>query len=150
MENMHPWCGQPSDRGRLRNRTEEKRTPLEAFDTRSRATICSLQYPAAFQTNHPSEVPFPARQQLNRARVESNANKWRKSTSTRRAAVTDIERQKWALVVLHGFRISSRSFLVFRILSLTPGSQLRLIDSGVFIRHRIRGCDRLYIINVAK
>jgi len=24
MEKVRPWCGQPSDRGRLRNRTEHK------------------------------------------------------------------------------------------------------------------------------
>jgi len=26
MEKVRPWCGQPSDRGRLRNRTEYNRT----------------------------------------------------------------------------------------------------------------------------
>jgi len=25
MEKVHPWCGQPSDRGRLKNRTEQNR-----------------------------------------------------------------------------------------------------------------------------
>jgi len=29
MEKVRPWCGQPSDRGRLRNRTEQ----LHAFQT---------------------------------------------------------------------------------------------------------------------
>jgi len=24
MENVRPWCGQPSDRGRLKNRTEQR------------------------------------------------------------------------------------------------------------------------------
>jgi len=28
MEKVRPWCGQPSDRGRLRNRTELKRWTL--------------------------------------------------------------------------------------------------------------------------
>ena len=26
MEKLRPWCGQPSDRGRLRNRTEQNST----------------------------------------------------------------------------------------------------------------------------
>ena len=26
MEKVRPWCGQPSDRGRLKNRTEQNRT----------------------------------------------------------------------------------------------------------------------------
>ena len=30
MEKVRPWCGQPSDRGRLRNRTEQNRTELLA------------------------------------------------------------------------------------------------------------------------
>ena len=28
MEKVRPWCGQPSDRGRLKNRTEQNRTEL--------------------------------------------------------------------------------------------------------------------------
>jgi len=27
MEEVRPWCGQPSDRGRLKNRTEENTGP---------------------------------------------------------------------------------------------------------------------------
>ena len=31
MEKVRPWCGQPSDRGRLRNRTEERRGHRSKF-----------------------------------------------------------------------------------------------------------------------
>jgi len=29
MEKVRPWCGQPSDRGRLRNRTERTEPPQD-------------------------------------------------------------------------------------------------------------------------
>ena len=30
MEKVRPWCGQPSDRGRLKNRTEQNSVGVEA------------------------------------------------------------------------------------------------------------------------
>ena len=38
MEKVRPWCGQPSDRGRLKNRTEQNRTGPEPSTPTRRQT----------------------------------------------------------------------------------------------------------------
>jgi len=35
MEKVRPWCGQPSDGGRLTNKTEENRTEQYSFSSTS-------------------------------------------------------------------------------------------------------------------
>ena len=43
MEKVRPWCGQPSDRGRLKNRTETGRSKIRSASERGlciRVTLC--------------------------------------------------------------------------------------------------------------
>ena len=43
MEKVRPWCGQPSDRGRLKNRTEPDRA-AEYCDERVCVFVCLRSY----------------------------------------------------------------------------------------------------------
>jgi len=40
MEKVRPWCGQPSDRGRLKNRTEPLSVQSRVYVTVERPSVC--------------------------------------------------------------------------------------------------------------
>ena len=51
MEKVRPWCGQPSDRGRLKNRTEQKLTILANFLVIVSFLDCNFSYYLVLLTN---------------------------------------------------------------------------------------------------
>ena len=52
MEKVRPWCGQPSDRGRLRNRTEQ--VSMKLFKTYDINTVKTRQ--SLFSFDLPSVI----------------------------------------------------------------------------------------------
>jgi len=56
MEKVRPWCGQPSDRGRLKNRIEQNRCRASTACTALRPTINKIQTQQLISVNHVSVI----------------------------------------------------------------------------------------------
>ena len=54
MEKVRPWCGQPSDRGRLRNRTEQADAPYPGRGSNQTSNQRNTAHVALYCTWHPS------------------------------------------------------------------------------------------------
>jgi len=51
MEKVRPWCGQPSDRGRLRNRTEQSLCDIRTFNTNNEIERNTIQRGGMIELN---------------------------------------------------------------------------------------------------
>ena len=56
MEKVHPWCGQPSDPGRLKNRTELKDISKRMQQLHSARAISSTSYHGVLQLTGRKEL----------------------------------------------------------------------------------------------
>jgi len=56
MEKLCPWCGQPSDRGRLKNRTEQH-YDLADYDLQASAIACGISLESCASMRFRQELP---------------------------------------------------------------------------------------------